>query len=471
MLTRAIAVFLFLIVAVVAFGQTATPVKLKPGDRIRVVVIGFEQFDAEYDVLTDGSVTGIGFERTMAAGRTIEQFRKVITPQIGRYIRDPQVAVVMLTERLQSVFFVRIDPVGENILSASEIVTNTQGAIPWEPGLTLQKLLAQVRLPNQMEFYETRIHRRDGTTRQVDVDEVLKNNRSAWNGPLLPDDIVTMMPKPLLRLWVVGNVKRPGRYAVPANLDLAAVLARALGIEEQARVTGYPMRVVVRRGPDVFEFSENNLPGRAEFAVDSGDTISVELPKLIRIVVGGEVKDPGEYFVPASTMLSEAVLGRGGGLSQTGTARGVIILRKNEVFVSDADAPKPGETGFALQDGDSIFVLRNVQEIFVLGRVRNPGRFAYPTEKPLYLTDALALAGGLDQRGTLRRVHVLTREGDRMVAKQYNLDEFLKDGKEASNPKLKPGDSVLFGEPQGVTLQTLTQLLTTTLLLDNLISR
>lgn len=345
------------------------------------------------------------------------------------------------------------------------------GAFPWVPGLTLRQLLAQSQLPNQIDLYQTRIYRKTGQTITVDLQRLLENSPTEWNGPMQPDDLVAILPRPTMRIWVVGAVLRPGVYSLPEDADLSTALTRALGINNAVRVENYPMQITVRRGPETRTFQEGSLPNRTEFALESGDTIHVELPKLLRVTVGGEVVRPGEFLVGPDTTVADLVLANGAGPTQLGTARGVIVMRGNEVLVTDAVPPSPGTLGFALQSGDSVFVLRNTEEVVVLGRVKNPGRYLIEPEKPMFLSDALAQAGGLDPRGTLRRVYVLTREGDRMVTKQYNLDEFLKDGKLESNPKLKAGDAVLFGEPQGVTLQTLTQVLTTTLLLDNLINR
>jgi protein involved in polysaccharide export with SLBB domain len=107
----------------------------------------------------------------------------------------------------------------------------------------------------------------------------------------------------------------------------------------------------------------------------------------------------------------------------------------------------------------------------VLGGVREPGTFFMEDGKSYRLADALAMAKGLVERGSLRRAMVLTRVGDKFTTQSYNLDEFLKDGRLASNPELKPGDVVLFGQPKGITTQSATQFLSGLLVFNSLLRK
>ena len=45
-----------------------------------------------------------------------------------------------------------------------------------------------------------------------------------------------------------------------------------------------------------------------------------------------------------------------------------------------------------------------------------------------------------------------------MEITQFNLDEFLKDGKLESNPAIQPGDCLLFGQPKGFTFASASRL-------------
>jgi polysaccharide export outer membrane protein len=79
-----------------------------------------------------------------------------------------------------------------------------------------------------------------------------------------------------------------------------------------------------------------------------------------------------------------------------------------------------------LQDGDTVVISRG-EQIFLLGQVRTPG--AYAIRKGTTLLQALALAGGVTERGAIGRTKVV-----RTV-----------DGKK-KELKLKPDDLVLAGD-------------------------
>ena len=59
----------------------------------------------------------------------------------------------------------------------------------------------------------------------------------------------------------------------------------------------------------------------------------------------------------------------------------------------------------ALRDGDTIFVPR-AESVYVFGHVKNPGAYALP-QKDTTVLQALALAGGVSDRGTTSRIKIV----------------------------------------------------------------
>ncbi|MBC8063735.1 MAG: hypothetical protein H7Y17_02820, partial [Chlorobia bacterium] len=58
-------------------------------------------------------------------------------------------------------------------------------------------------------------------------------------------------------------------------------------------------------------------------------------------------------------------------------------------------------------------------------------------------------------------------DGKLAIKAVFNLDEFLKDGKQESNPIVEPGDILYFGQPKGVTGQTVLQAISGALLIQS----
>lgn len=80
--------------------------------------------------------------------------------------------------------------------------------------------------------------------------------------------------------------------------------------------------------------------------------------------------------------------------------------------------------------------------VFVLGAVNRPG--AYEIDSPVTIFEALALAGGEDERARKNAVAVLSREGDELIATIYESKKILLAGDPAPAALgyLKPGDIV-----------------------------
>jgi polysaccharide export outer membrane protein len=153
---------------------------------------------------------------------------------------------------------------------------------------------------------------------------------------------------------VLGQVNRPGRYPLEvADLRLSDLLAYAGGIS----TVGTDIVVVtgVREGKP-FRY-EVDLPslfaagGRdKDIFILNGDTVFVDRQQLVYIY--GEVQRPGPMRLERDmTMLQ--VLATGGGLTLRGTAKGIVVHRK------DADGNiklvEPAMTD-KVRDGDVVFI-------------------------------------------------------------------------------------------------------------------
>jgi polysaccharide export outer membrane protein len=145
------------------------------------------------------------------------------------------------------------------------------------------------------------------------------------------------------------------------------------------------------------------------------------------IFVLGEVRQPGKYTIESDVTLLEVIANAG---SLTPTAGNLIIVHRQK----DPRAPVTGpalaseQTGvevmrisyddlregrlrsnITLQDGDTLFI-PEAERFFVTGYVRTPGMYVF---KPnMTVQQAIAQAGGLSERGTLRRLKILRKDKD-----------------------------------------------------------
>jgi polysaccharide biosynthesis/export protein len=185
------------------------------------------------------------------------------------------------------------------------------------------------------------------------------------------------------------------------------------------------------------------LGERRDYAITPGDEISVKVYRHEELSFQGIVPHNGIVLLP---LAGEAALS-GMTLAQAGQA----VSQKLSPFVQ-----KPNVTVQVLRYqgpmpiGDpqvSVDLLRLTGEkFFVLGEVRTPGVFALSGS--VQLMDAIAAAGGLRSDAAKGSV-VLIRPGGthrKAEATRVDLDQFLKGGDLAANPRIGRGDIVYVPE-------------------------
>jgi polysaccharide biosynthesis/export protein len=198
-------------------------------------------------------------------------------------------------------------------------------------------------------------------------------------------------------------------------------------------------------------------------------TVGLILARPIQVTIAGEVNRAGSYSIPLAETrkfptLSQA-LQLAGGVKQTSNLRRVRVVRGNRQGFFDMLAVLQGSQGtaqdFTLRDGDAIYVppattvsandisqiaesnlggQENAIKVTVAGEVNRAGSYSIPlastpteTRKFPTLSQAVQLAGGVNQTSDLRRVRL--SRGNTAIAfnllavlQGTNKDITLRDG-------------------------------------------
>lgn len=171
--------------------------------------------------------------------------------------------------------------------------------------------------------------------------------------------------------------------------------------------------------------------------------VSVEIAQFRSrsIFVLGEVRTPGKYSIEGQVTLLEVIANAG---SLTPTAGNEIIIqrykdgmpvvltpalpgdeRAAEVMRVSMDALREGkgDANLLLQEGDTLFI-PSAEKFYVTGFVRSPG--AYVLVPKMTVRQAIAVAGGISERGSDRGMKIIRRVGDKEVEVDVSMSDVVR---------------------------------------------
>lgn len=161
------------------------------------------------------------------------------------------------------------------------------------------------------------------------------------------------------------------------------------------------------------------------FFKDPQVTVAVEQYHSQVVHLIGEVRQAGSYPLSGQMRLIE-LLARAG--STTERAGGLIVVTRGPTVIRvDLAQLQLGddEQNIPLREGDTVFVPR-AATFFVFGEVRSPGTFSLV--EPTTVVQALALAGGLSERGSDKRVRILRLVDGKKTELKVKLHEYVRAG-------------------------------------------
>lgn len=217
-------------------------------------------------------------------------------------------------------------------------------------------------------------------------------------------------PRDLLLITVAGEDDLSGKFPVDADgmftfPYLNRVKAAGLTAEELQAQLATLLRNGYLRNPQI--------------------RVEVDLFRSQSVMVIGEVRQAGKIPMTGPTMsLLEALVAAG---SPTAQASSEIIVRRRSVDGKEGEEIRVnrrdlevGKTDVIIRDGDIINVPQ-AQRFYVDGHVRNPGY--YVLEPGMTVQQAIALAGGLAERGSDRGITATRSVNGKNVAVEVKLED------------------------------------------------
>lgn len=242
------------------------------------------------------------------------------------------------------------------------------------------------------------------------------------------------------KVYVLGQVKRPGKYPLGRNSTIIDMVSKAQGVTDEAGMELTLVRPKANRetkGPLTPEQAGKEeitvldlkalLDGDLSYnlPVQDEDTIFIPHQLTKKVYVVGALKKTGTFPLGKKSSLIE-MLSRAEGLTEEAGEEAIVVRSMNRLKKEGPILPQEAGTGetitvdlkaiqqgdltknILLQDGDTVFVPR-AESFFVMGEVKKPGR--YKLERDMTVLKAISTAGGFTEKAASKRTKVLREIG------------------------------------------------------------
>ncbi|MCI0370931.1 MAG: SLBB domain-containing protein, partial [candidate division NC10 bacterium] len=238
--------------------------RIGPGDLLEILLSrGVTQDRLTLTVRTDGSVRVL-FVVVTIGGLTAEQAGRVIERALGAYYRSPRVEVLVKEFNSKKV----------TILGAvGAIGGRGSGVYPLRGRSSLSEFLASVGgVSQEADLEHIQVTRGDGRSVTVNLFAVVGEGERSRDLVLDADDFVfipTRPPGAERKVFIFGEVLKPGTVPYRSGMTLAEVIAEAGGITEVA--AGDATRIIrgnLRDAPTVLTADVEGLVRRGDLRQD-----------------------------------------------------------------------------------------------------------------------------------------------------------------------------------------------------------
>jgi polysaccharide export outer membrane protein len=259
------------------------------------------------------------------------------------------------------------------------------------------------------------------------------------------------------KVFVLGEVEKPGTYALTGQTSLLDILSQASGPGKVAGRQVVIVRVPRPEGP-VAPGAAGSTTLRVNLkrlldgdpaenvALQNGDTVYV--PRQASFFVLGEVKRPGAFTLEKDTSALEAITLAGGFTERAAATLGKVLRKRadgsQETVAIDLSGADVRARELVLWEGDTVLVPSG-NSFYVLGEVRRPG--AYQLEQAATAIEGVALAGGFTDKAAPNRTRIIrTHRDGRQETLTVDLNEVLKRGRKDRDLTLMANDVIVVPE-------------------------
>ena len=186
-----------------------------------------------------------------AAGMNIPALRDVLTERLSTYIQDPQLDVRVVGYRSKRVYVVG-EVENPGLIPLNDVPLTIADAISLSGGLTAEAHKSGVNIS------------RDGEVHEIDLKALYDYADSTQNLTLKHGDIVNVLDRSQQKVFVMGEVRRPGSVEIiNSHLTLSAAIGEVGGVNQNTADPGgiYVVRGTNRDKPEIFHLDASYATG------------------------------------------------------------------------------------------------------------------------------------------------------------------------------------------------------------------
>lgn len=336
-----------------------------PSDRFAVNIWTSPPISLQLTVTPEGSLIIPLVGEVVVAGRTLQESKdRVLQTVRKRYLRaEASVTLVQPRPIIVNVTGAVLNP-GTYTLTAADragrAIAMANEILPSQRGL-LQPLDAEL-----VSARNILVRHRDGSTDRVDLPLYLGTHDERYNRLLMEGDVVVVPRRDPLRnvFGIYGEVHTPGRYELAPGDSVLDALRIGQGFTRLARTDSVVFSrlradgtVKTDRVIDLDAIAAGRAPN---IALESGDRVivpaRVDLRQDFRVVVGGQVRNPGTYPITRNaTRLSEAIR-MAGGFTENASLQEAELVRRS-ISPADVELETMESARGGIASEDSVYYL------------------------------------------------------------------------------------------------------------------
>jgi len=353
--------------------------QIKIGDKVRVLLFGGLDQDAEIDVDRRGHIVVEEVGSIPIAGLTLSDAKQRIEQEISDNYFGTEVIVSLKQIRAKQVFVIG------NVQVPGSYTLNTFGTV-------LNGLISAGGIKNTSSLRSIKVIRNKAEIAQVDLYNLLIDGDTGLVDLILQDGDSVVVGGLKDSVSIIGEVQRPAKYEIKSNDNLGSVLNYALGINAFADINNISVERVLSSGKTEIL----NPNGDLNFALKNGDKITVNTvlgQKTNYFSINGEIRNAGEYTFNKNKVLADFInLDRD--LLDTSYVGLAVLKRLDPISKSynafTFDLTNPNRlTKIGLFSGDQIFIFSKKDIAFIQSKTLSNYITSMATDDDKQLFDGL----------------------------------------------------------------------------------